>query len=500
MAEASRSIGGATQPPDRLLDAFVLQSAGCAAFFFAYHLALRYWLSSRPLALATVVARHAVPLYAGIERPVALTAWILPAVVVLGAFVFTSPRLVRPELPRLRALALSALLFPAIGVAVGLVDGWFVHDGRTLPRLVKAYTNPHLEYYQDVPKVEKFGGPAGFVARYAKPTWSARLSLHPSTHPPGGILFLWLAGKLFGRGYWTAALATIGFTALTLPPVYLLARELHGEGVARYALVLFLVTPSVVLFTTTSMDGPFSVPLVWSVFLFYRAARPSGEPATGRWRALSVSAAAGLVFAAALFMTYSAFCLGLILAASALLAFAWDARLARGMILSGAVMFFVACACYLLLHAALGFDLVTAFRTAYARHKAIDGLTYRSMEHYLLISTSQLAAFFIGVGAPVAVLWFRRLVRALRADPGAALGDVYARGFGLALLLISFSTLYAMEVERIWIFMAPFVVVPAAQQLHEICRRSGHARALRWTTAMLSVQIVLFELTLDTRW
>ena len=43
--------------------------------------------------------------------------------------------------------------------------------------------------------------------------------------------------------------------------------------------------------------------------------------------------------------------------------------------------------------------------------------------------------------------------------------DTFVIGFLITLLFFTFSTLFTMEVERIWIFMAPFFVIPVAKYL-----------------------------------
>ena len=88
---------------------------------------------------------------------------------------------------------------------------------------------------------------------------------HSRTHPPGPVLFLWGVSRLFGPGLVPAWLATVLFASLTTIPVFFLARDLYGEPAARRALALFLLVPSVILFTTTSMDGPMMVFLVAAI-------------------------------------------------------------------------------------------------------------------------------------------------------------------------------------------------------------------------------------------
>ncbi len=78
--------------------------------------------------------------------------------------------------------------------------------------------------------------------------------------------------------------------------------------------------------------------------------------------------------------------------------------------------------------------------------------------------------------------------------------DVFHLGYAIALLLTCFSSLYTMEVERIWIFMVPFVVIPAAQYLQALCSRRGSLSDFYWVAGLLCTQLILFEVMLDTFW
>ena len=93
---------------------------------------------------------------------------------------------------------------------------------------------------------------------YAKPELFSTLSGHAQTHRPAVYCSYGLSGKLFGYNLLAASLGSVVFTSLTVIPIYLLARELYGGLVAGFALALFLITPNFVMFTGTSMDGPFS--------------------------------------------------------------------------------------------------------------------------------------------------------------------------------------------------------------------------------------------------
>ena len=127
-----------------------------------------------------------------------------------------------------------------------------------------------------MPRVDERGVGA-FLRDYSDPEFFETLSGHTRTHPPGGVLFLWFFSKIFGYNLVSASLVSILFTALTVIPLYRLGERVYGEKVARYALLLFLITPNFVMFTGTSMDGPFSVFPILSLYLFYEA-RARGDP------------------------------------------------------------------------------------------------------------------------------------------------------------------------------------------------------------------------------
>src|SRR5258706_7219462 len=82
-------------------------------------------------------------------------------------------------------------------------------------------------------------------------------------------------------------------------------------------MALFMLVPSVILFTTTSMDGPMMVFLMAAIWAFVRATAPGGH----LWLRAILS---GLALALASFMTYTASYLLLFFAVIAVLAFFAD--------------------------------------------------------------------------------------------------------------------------------------------------------------------------------
>ena len=485
---------GAALPLDRRAAAILLRTALWAGGFWAYH----EWLvldTKGPLRLSFGALRsyHALPLYANWAR--SLSGWLVPALVVIAGFLFACRALyLAPRPPRaLPLLAISWFFFIAIGFSVSMIDAYTLPDGSLFLPFTVAYSQKGLDYFGDVPLVDHWGGPAVFLERFAVRSYYERLSLHAGSHPPGGILLLWAASRLIGRDMALTALASVAFTGVTLLPVWGLARRLYGADVARLALALFLVTPNFVMFTTTSMDGPFSVPLILSVWVFFEIVAMSGGRPWARACGL------GLLMAVASLMTYASCLLGLLFGTVTLLLARDRPRFAR-IAWSLAVALALFALCHLALHVFTGYDAVTALRRAMAHDRGLMGARFQGFEHFVKLGFLNLAAFLLGVGIPQAALWAGEVVRLLRAAGPRGPAEAFLLGSAATLALTAFSTLFTGEVERVWLFMVPLVVVPVARRLAEHGGPDGASVPAYWVLGLLGLQLVTFEVLLNTRW
>ena len=429
--------------------------------------------------------RHVVPLYAVPQTD--LSVWIFPALVVLIVFLLLCRKIFLQRSVSLTQLfVISIGCFLAISISVAMIDGYREVAGRQLPAFLEPYTRTNYEYYGDVPKVEQTGL-WSFMRDYAKPELFSTLSGHAQTHPPGGILFLWVVSKLFGYNLLAASLGSVIFTSLTVIPIYLLAKELYGESIGGYALALFLITPNFVMFTGTSMDGPFSLFPILSLYLFYKG---SGSERTVRHGVLT-----GISLSCGMLMTYSTVFIGLFFSIVLLLTLILDRgrfRYTLTLSLIAGVTFIVF---YLLMFVSTGFNLFEALQASIRKDSARLGTGYETIGLYLHLSVGNLFAFLIGIGIPMTTVWFRHVVRTIRDTRRGKPIDIYVIGYIVSLLVIAFSTLYTMEVERIWIFMAPFVLIPVAKHLSQ----RGIAD-FYWVVGLSCLQLVLFEVTLYTYW
>lgn len=481
-------------------------------FFCVYHLFLFYCMRETAVNLGAVRYRtHIVPLYA--EPSFDLSLWVLPALVVCVGFLYLCHKYLLSDVSARRLIWIAVVCFFAIHVSVALIDGYreIEQEGETVGvlALLEPYTRTSLEYYGDVPRVDELGFRA-FLRDYSKPELFETLSGHTRTHPPGGVLFLWLFSKIFGYNLVSASLVSILFTALAVIPIYYLGERLYDKKVARYALLLFLITPNFVMFTATSMDGPFSVFPILSVYLFYEARARETSPDQKLQAFRPYSLLTGLSLALGMFMTYSTVVVGVFLCIIPLLERKRFVQYLK--VLQFAASGFIGF--YLVLFVLTGFRPIEALVAAIRKDEMGMGTGYESLSRYLHLSFANLFAFLIGVGFPITTVWLRQIVSAIAEWRREALLlvqdrydsripwilrheklDGFVIGFLITLLFFTFSTLFTMEVERIWIFMVPFFVIPVAKHLAD---RS--ISDLYWVGGILTAQLIVAEVLLYTYW
>ena len=497
------------QKPLRLIP---VQIGLLALFFVGYHFFLFYIMRETALNLGAVrFKRHIVPLYA--EPSFALSLWILPALLVCVGFLYLCHKFLLSGASAKRIIWIAFVCFLAITVSVALIDGYreYEEEGeeKRVLALLEPYTRTSLEYYGDVPRVDELGLRA-FLRDYSEPELFDTLSGHTRTHPPGGVLFLWIFSKIIGYNLVSASLISILFTAFTVVPLYRLSERLYGEKVARYSLLLFLIIPNFVMFTGTSMDGPFSVFPILSIYLFYEARARETGPDEVWYNFRPYSLLIGLSLALGMFMTYSTVIVGVFLCIVPLLERKKFVQYLKVLLFAGAGFI----GFYLLLFVLTGFRPIEALVAAIKKDEMGMGTGYESVERYLHLSFANLFAFLIGVGLPITTIWLRQVVSTiaewrrdtLPSEQGTYAGripwilqheqlDAFVIGFLITLLFFTFSTLFTMEVERIWILMVPFFVIPVAKHLE---RRP--ISDLYWVGGILTVQLIVMEVLLYTYW
>jgi hypothetical protein len=434
----------------------------------------------------------APPLYAWWKVPRAhgvadVLRWFPPLAMFLAWRWAMTGRRGAPKLP-------DRWLLPLLPVAVILMNVAIAASDGGLHELVRPFDAPGVEFYDDVHLVH---GVRQFLHDHLWLHNRNAMSLHGNTHPPGPILFLYLVSKWIGPGLRAAALAAIVVSALTIIPAHLLARRLFGPRVAAITSGLYVVAPSLVLFGATSMDGVYTLPLVFSLYAFVRAIDARTGLSTCVWALITAAA-----LAVGMLMTFSAVCVGVLLAMYGAASFSGPRRgRVWGVLLLAGGAFVLA---FIALKLGTGYDLIASVKASMASDEAVMGERRRALLPYLDVSTANLLAFLIGCGITISLVAAKGIKDSLIAcDPRRWKLDRFAPllpCFAAAVVLLSFSTLYRWETERIWTFLCPLAVIAAAKSIADVNDPAEGRRLLDVCLCGSFLQTYLMQLFLFSLW
>jgi hypothetical protein len=457
----------------------VVRSFWVQALLWSLGLLGYHFLISAIYPASGVIIRSTFPLYA-IPRPV-FNAWaILPLLVFVGWLLVLRWSKQR-EFARI-PLLLAIFFVLELNVTMAMTRGG-------LPALSEPFTRitpgAKAEYLADVDRVGV--NPITFMRDY--PQLAPTLAIHSGTHPPGPILYLWLISRIFSKGIKTAAWAAIIGTSFAVVPFYLLARTLYGERVSWYAIAIYAVTPSLVLFGATSMDGVFLFFPILAAYFFHKSWKQAAVP---------YSILTGLALAAAMFFTFVTVCMGFVFTVEAIFSCrssAISARIWKNLVYAGFTFGVV----YYLIYLLTGYNVIDVFRTVVRLNAAYRASVYIDPPHYFHVSVANLAAFLIGVGAISTALWCREIFHAW-SHWSARSTDFVQPAFALAILLLAFAAIFAMETERVWLFLMPFPILAAARQMERHQRE--HSRSNAWSIVLILLfgQTFATQLILYTYW
>ena len=407
------------------------------------------------------------------------------------------------------ALVFWAMVAMSDGAKVGESrEGLVPANGITYPFWRTAH-----EYIGDVPKVDTYGA-QGLLQAWPSDGVQNGLAWHSRTHPPGAVLLLWGVREVFGPGPLPAALAALALGALSLVAAWGFARLFLPEMSARLVVLFFALAPNTGLFYATSMETVFTL-LGLTALALMTASLMTEE----RIRGSALAILGGAALAVGTLFTWSMLLVVVTVAALEGVALVrrgwqnWQRTATRvGLQLAG----FMVIALTLI---ALGYDPVASLRRALAADEMMMGTGTESPLRIVMIGIANLTAWSIGLGlASVAMLG------GLIAGRRSALheGTVVARftlptpmlAAILVLLFGAFSTLYTLEVERIWILLnVPVLVGLFATLEREMRAREARAESGRqihapftrsifvqlWA-ALLMIQTLLIEVLAETRW
>jgi hypothetical protein len=298
--------------------------------------------------------------------------------------------------------------------------------------------------------------------------------------------------------------------------VYRWAGRLGGPGVARRAATIFVLTPSSVLFTATSMDGPFAVLLIATMSLYWESMER---------RPILFGSTAGLAAALAALMTYSVTVALLFCGIATCLRYAMATALRWNIVVAATWASATFVGTHALLWISTGYDPIATFLAAVENHKHImSGARHETLSRYFHFIIANLVVFFIAVGLPCSVLWWYKILQGAGEPEGVSprilVGSppcidrgadalrlacgLAARSFLLSavltLLIAASVPVYVLEVERVWMFLVPLVVIPVARQLFIAESGTGGIHGTMSVAVLVAAQTVLTEILLTTYW
>jgi hypothetical protein len=362
---------------------------------------------------AILTAVGASPLAGQIDPRIDLR--VLPALALGVAAVSLAPALTerlawRPLLVTI--FALSA----AWAIALASADGWDA---------VSAPLRSRYDYLHDLSLV---GAPGPFLRSFTDRI--AQYTTHVQGHPPGMILLFWWLDRVgLGGAGWAAAVVIAGGAAAG-PAAMVAVRDLAGERPARVAAPFLALAPAAA-WMATSADALFAGASAWGVALLVLATGRSGR--SGDVPAL----AGGLLLGTALFLTYGAVPLGLLVVAVAV-----ARRRVRPLVVGGLAVLLVGA-----IFAVAGFWWPAGLAATVQRNAVANANLGRAYVPFLLFNLGVLA---IVLGPALFVALARLGDRAVWVLVGAAL---------VAVALADLSGLSRGEVERIWLPFVPWILV-----------------------------------------
>jgi methylthioxylose transferase len=389
------------------------------------------------------------------------SGWAVAALVAALAAAAAVVALFRSQVRPGVRVAASAGLLGVLALAVAALDG-----GPAAWRAPLEFTG---EYPHGVGEV---GDLPSFLREF--PLRLPSLPSHASGHPAGAMVLYALLARMWA-GLDGAALLTVAVGCLGVLPVAGLARDELGEDGTRWALALWVLSPMTVLYTATSADAAFAVALAGAALAAHRGlVRRSFTWTLGGGALLWIGSM--LTYAAALLLVFL-----LVRAAGRLRQEpGWVVRWAAGT--AGVVVGLAG-----LLWLATGYDPVAAVRATHAAYQAAPGSAGRPYLPWLLGDP-------IAFGGMLGIPLFAALVAAAAAVVRRRAWTSFDAAVLACLLAASSWGFSRGEVERIFLFLVPLVLVPVVRQLW-----AWRAR-LPAVAALLVAQLLAVELLFYTRW
>ena len=402
----------------------------------------------------------------GLFSPKALgISWLVGGVVVGVLFFRVRERLNAMSAFRFLFSLYVFFVLLSVGVA-GIREGF--------SSVYEPFTRTHWEYTGNLPFVQNA---SHFLRNFGE--ISQGLSIHTRIHPPGYTLILYFFQTYLRAGVGGMAVLVVMLGGLTLIPLYYFLKHFLSEAEVRRGLEIFVLFPSVVMMSATSMETTFLFFSWLSIALVY-----AGWTRNWRLAFLGGAAAGAALFLNFLFLLLLPLFLVLLVVAHRKDRVPWRPLLARTA--AGLLSFLLL---FTVLYLGTGYSIVRNFFAASAAQDEASQSNFESLSVYATYLLMNLISFSVYLGIPSLLLIAGQTREFLRRR-------AVMESLGIIMVaLFSLIGVFQGEIERIWLFLTPLFILPLVHAVKDY--RTPHFNAF---LSLLFFQIVIMQVLFYTYW
>lgn len=402
--------------------------------------------------------------YAVASPKVTFALWFLVPLAVFTLFLYYREKI--EALPAKKFLCCLWITFALVSLSVATMrEGVY--------GVYERFTRTYWEYTGNLPLITSL---PQFLHDYT--TLGGKLAAHSVTHPPGYTVTLYLFSHYLGAGFLGLSVLVALLGGLSIFPMYYFLKRFFEEGSVRRGLQLFIFFPGVVMMSATSMETTFMF-FVWlAVAVWYAGITGSF------WKAF----AGGGLIALALFQNY----LFLLLAPLFLFfaAYAYRAQAEKKLVFARLLVSFAGFAAFfLLLYRFTGYSIAANFLVA--RHATTEWVksNFETPWIYMTYALMNVLAFgiYLGIGN---IMLFARRIKSFFSERRYLL----LAGPAMVAFFVMVG-IFQGEVERLWLFLTPLFVLPAAMAVD-----AYKGRAFSVIVALSFFQIIITQTLFYTYW
>ena len=277
------------------------------------------------------------------------------------------------------------------------------------------------------------------------------LGAHNNHYPPGNLLLLKLNND--SLPYLFKSLVILAPVISLFPIIGILKQiEINDRAIDRY--IAFYISSIPLLFYPATSLTPILLIFASSGLYFLIKANRSNM--------LKNAVLSGLFFAIYAFFSFSFILFAFFAGVICLLFLKYQFVKKKTLLYTFLAAIGTFILIYTIIYLVFDFNLYTCLNTAiHNENLQMKSSLFDDLWRYLIVSTGNLFAY-IGIFGPVIIAFFTLFIR-LEKKPGNKKLQLFIQSVLITILILAFSNQFFLEIERIWIFLSPFmlfIVIP----------------------------------------